>query len=167
MSEFENWVSILGLLIPAISLLIAVLTYLRVSGKYFSRASNFRREIKSKEFAILFNIKGIGVLQKIEIVATGSPSAMISATVDSIVFLEETFNSLMAKSSAYIRKYQISSPEGIGEFSIEMDLQKNFFASIAVYIDNRHEIQPLKVRGTVHFNIYIPRFRFSLRKKPR
>jgi hypothetical protein len=167
MSEFGNCIPILGLLIPAISLVVAVLTYLRVSRRYVSRACYFPKEIKPKEDRTLFSIDGTGILQKIEIVATGSPDAMITASVDGLVFLRETFSSFVAKGSTYVRRYQLPNPQGIGQFSIEMDLQKNFFKSIELSIDNRHETALLKVRGTVHYNICEPRLRFHLRKKRR
>jgi hypothetical protein len=160
MSEFGNWIPILGLLIPTISLAVAILTYLRVSRKSLSKAMYFPKDIKPKEHYTLFHINGIGILQKIEITATGNPDAIITASVDGLVFLRETFSGLAAKSSTYLRTFIAPFSQATGQYSIEMDLQKNFFRSIELSIDNRHKTESLKVRGTVHYNIYEPRFRF-------
>jgi hypothetical protein len=167
MGEFGNWVPIISLLVTAISVLVGILTYRRVSRKYYSRTMHFPKEIKPKENRILFEINGTGTLQRVEMTAAGSPDAKITISVDHLVFLRETFRSLYAKGSSYIRIFMLPNPQGIGQFSIEMDLQKNFFKSIEMSIENRHETETLTVRGTVHYNIYEPRFRFRFKKKPR
>lgn len=167
MSEFGNWIPILSLLITAISVAVAILTYRRVSRKYYSRAMHFPKEIKPKEDRTLFDINGTGILQRVEMTATGSPDAKITISVDHLVFLGETFRSLYAKGSSYIRTFILPNPQGTGQFSIEMDLQKNFFENIELSIENRHETEPLIVKGIVHYNIYEPRFRFRIKKKPR
>jgi hypothetical protein len=89
MSEITNWVPIIGVLISAFSLLVAILTYLKVSRKYMSKKLHTVKEIKPTEERVLFNINGTGSLQKIEMTAKGSSRAMITLTVDGEVTMRE------------------------------------------------------------------------------
>jgi hypothetical protein len=168
MSELGNWIiPLLSLLIPACSLVIAVLTYLRVSRKYSSETLHFTKEIMPEKEQTLFNIEGTGILQRLEMTAKGSPYAMITLIVDGLVCMKESFNSLRIKGSHYITEFRLPNPHTEGEFSIEIDLQKNFFKNLELMITNTNsESLFLKVNGTVHYDFYEARFHFPKRKRP-
>lgn len=119
MSELGNWtVPLLGLLISACSLLVAVLTYLRVSRKYSSKALHFEKEIMPEKEQTLFNIEGTGSLRRLEMTAKGRPYAMITLIVDDLVCMKESFDSLYGKGSSYINTFELPNPCEEGEFSI-------------------------------------------------
>ena len=160
MTEIGNWIPILSLLIAFVSSIVAILTYLRASRKYFSKALQFQREIKPKEGQVIFAIKGSGLLQKIEMTANGHENAIITVSVDNSVFMGETFHSLADRESKYLSEGSFVDGDGVGQFNLEMDLQKNFFKNIELSIDNKHETRPFNVKGTVHYNMSEPRFRF-------
>jgi hypothetical protein len=168
MSELGNWIiPLLSLLIPACSLVVAVLTYLKVSRKYSSLTLHFVKEIKPEKEQTLFNIKGKGSLRRLEMTAKGSPYAMITLIVDSLVCLKESFDSLRIKGSHYITEFRLAIPHTEGEFSIEIDLQKNFFKNLELMITNTNsDSLSLKVRGTVHYDFCEARFHFPKRKNP-
>lgn len=168
MSELGNWIiPILSLLIAACSLVVAVLAYLRVSRKYSSKTLHFPKEIMPEKEQSLFNIEGTGSLRRLEMTAKGSPYAMITLIVDGLVCMKESFDSLKRKGSHYITEFRLPNPHTEGEFSIEMDLQKDFFKNLELVITNTNsDSLSLKVRGTVHYDFYEARFHFLKRKRP-
>jgi hypothetical protein len=168
MSEFGNWIPILGLLIPAISLVVAILTYLRVSRKYLSKTSHFVKEIYPNKEHTAFCINGMGSLQRIEMTARGSQYAQIALLVDGEVCMKDSFDALYRKGSRYITEFRVASPHTEGEFAAEIDLQKNFSKNLELLITNNNsDSLPMKIKGTVHYNICESRLRLHLRKKRR
>jgi hypothetical protein len=166
MSELGNWtVPLLSLLISACSLVVAVLTYLRVSRKYSSKTLHFEKEIMPEKEQTLFNIEGTGSLRRLEMTAKGRPYAMITLIVDDLVCMKESFDSLNGKGSPYITAFKLPNPYAEGEFSIEIDLQENFFKNLELMITNTNSGSLLlKARGTVHYDIHETRFHFPKRK---
>jgi hypothetical protein len=156
MSEFVTWIPLLSLLVGVISAIVAVLTYLRVTRKYISEAYPFSIEIKPKTQDIIFAIKGTGVLQKIEFTAKGSAESIVKISVDNIVFLNETFISLLFRKSKYLT-VQHGLMNWMGQFDFDMNLQKNYFKKIELSIENKHQSTVMTINGIVHYNILEPR----------
>jgi hypothetical protein len=168
MSELGDWIiPLLSLFIAACSLVVAVWTYLRVFRKYSSKTLFFVKEIMPEKEQTLFNIDGTGSLQRLEMTAKGSPYAMITLIVDGLICMKESFDSLNRKRSHYIPEFRLTIPHTQGEFSIEIDLQKDFFKNLELMITNTNsDSLSLKVRGTVHYDFYEARFHFPKRKSP-
>jgi hypothetical protein len=171
MSELGNWVlPVLSLLIPILSLAIAILTYLRVSRKYVSKTLLFHAEhgnaLKAKEERVLFNIKGAGSLQRLEMLAEGCEFAMITLLIDGEVCWQETFDSLHRKASPYLTVFK-KPGSVLGEYGVQMDMQKNFYANMELSIDNKHDSKAMEIRGTVQYDILEKRVHFFTHKKRR
>ena len=170
MSEFGNWIPILGLLIPTISLAVAILTYLRVSRKYLSKTLHFSMEIKPNEERVLFHVDGVGSFQKLEMTAEGGADAIITLLVDGQVCMRESFRSLRNKASRYLTLFILPStdPQALGRFGIDMNLERIFFKNLELMITNKHDTASMNVNGTIHYNISEHRFHFlHFGKKPR
>jgi len=159
MSEFAAFIPVLSLLVGIISTIVAILTYLRVTRKYISEAYPFSIELKPKKQDIIFTIKGTGVLQKIEFTAKGSAESILKLSVDNIVFLNETFMSLILGKSKYLTVPLGVVMNGMGQFDFDMNLQKNYFKKIELSIENKHQSNVMTINGIAHYNILEPRFR--------
>ena len=166
MSEFGNWIPILGLLIPTISLAVAILTYLRVSRKYHSKTLHLSIEIKPRQIQSIFCINGTGSLQRLAITVQGDRSALIALTVDDEVCFRKSLWDLVSESSEYLISAGFSGPDQVGKFTIEVNMPKNFFKTLELLLTNKSENIPIKVNGTLHYDIYEPRFHFGLKKSP-
>jgi hypothetical protein len=158
MTEFVTYIPVLSLLVGILSVIVAILTYLRVTRKYISDAYPFSIEIKPIKQDIIFSIKGTGVLQKIEFTAKGSAESIVKLSVDNIVFLNETFMRLLFRKSKYLT-VQHGLMNWIGQFDFDMNLQKNYFKKIELSIENKHQSNVMIINGIVYYNILEPRFR--------
>ena len=125
-----NWIPFFSLTVASISAIIGILTYLRVTRKYVSKALPFHRRIEPKGEQVIFVVKGIGVLQRVEMTANGTEDPIIMLSVDDSVFLKESLGSLYDRESKFMSEGSGTNVEGIGQFNLEMDLQKNFFKNI-------------------------------------
>lgn len=164
--DFSLILPILSFVIATISTIVAILTYLRVSRKYHSKTLHLSKEIKPRQEETVFRINGTGSLQKLDITVHGRENATITLIVDGEVFLSGSFGDLRNKDSHYLKSFGFTS-RGTVEIALEVDLPKNFFKSLELLLNNKSEDEPAKAIGTLHYDIYEPRFRLSLRKKPR
>jgi hypothetical protein len=168
MSEFGNWtIPLLSLLVATCSLLVAILTYRRVSRKYVSKTLHFPKEIPPEKELTLFNILGEGSLKRIEMTAKGSQYAWITLIVDEVVYMKESFEGLLRKSSHFLTVFRLPQPHAEGEFSLEVDLQESFSKNFELRITNTNSDNLLlKVKGTVHYDVYEPRFHLRKERRP-
>lgn len=156
MSEFGDLVPVLALIVTIISASFAILTYLRVSRKQYSKALAFQRNLEPKEETTIFRIKGIGTLQKIEIEAKGNTEAIIIAKVDGEEFLNDSFNRLSSKRSEYIKMFIAPYATSNGYAVLDVNLQKIFYKNIEMSIKTID--QALSIKGILHYNIYQKKF---------
>lgn len=132
-----------------------------------SKTLHFIKEILPEKEQTLFTIEGTGFLRRLEMTAKGSQYAWITLIVDGLVCMKESFESLSKRGSHYITEFRLPIPHSAGEFSVEIDLQKSFFKNLELMITNTNsEDFSLKVKGTIHYDIYEPRFHFRKRKSP-
>jgi hypothetical protein len=157
--------TLLSIVIGAISATMATLTYLRVSRKFHSKTMQLSIVIKPQQEQTIFDIDGIGSLQRLDIGVRGMTDTRLALFVDGEVFLENSLLNLCRTDSLYTRSYTVM-PNGLCLVDVEVNLTENFFKNLRLLLNNKSKDEPAKVAGTLNYNIYEPRFRLHLRKSP-
>ena len=154
MAENLSWLlPIITLSVSLSSAIIALFTYRRVSTKHLSKTPDFSNEVKANEKIRLLNIVGSGTFQRLEISADGSRRAKIILVLDNETCLIESLASLSEKKSKYLTQDYSTFVGNTTRFSVEVNLEKNFFKSLELFIDNKDEDIPISVNGRVHFTL--------------
>lgn len=154
-----------GAMLGAITVLVVLKLYTRISSDtkeeriegrqdYISRTFQFEDTLPPKKERILFEVKGSGFFQRLEIQVNGNPDSRMILIVDNNIAWNESFEELLQKSSQYLRSYTRPSPEAGAICAVELDLTKNFFADLKLLIKNLDMKSGLKTKGTVHYNLF-------------
>jgi hypothetical protein len=143
MIQIETWI-IAGVLVLCL-LAIAYLFYFIISKKLFPQMIEFGQEINPNEGRTVSEVKGYGVIKKIEI-KMQNVNSIIDITVDQTSYIIFGLASNNDKTSYSEKENTLSA---------QIQVFERFSKNFSVYFQNQSDVTT-RLSGTIHFEIKKP-----------